>query len=88
MRIYKVGITGLLKVTGIRYFETNRGLGYQCTTNIKGIEICNDGTGGATYLKGALQNTYFLKEYTESKLEYLIDQYELQRESKPSLTLA
>ena len=27
----------LLKVTSVRYFETNKGIGYQCKTNIDGI---------------------------------------------------
>ena len=43
-----------MKVTSVRYFETNKGIGYQCKTNIKGIEICNDGNGGATYIDGNL----------------------------------
>ena len=33
-----------MEVTNVRYFETNRGLGYQCKTNIKGVEIWNDGS--------------------------------------------
>ena len=41
-----------MKVTSVRYFTTNRGVGYQCQTNIKGIEIWNDGMGGATYIDG------------------------------------
>jgi len=65
-----------MKVTNIRYFRTNKGVGYQCKTNIKGIEICNDGTGGATYIDGAFQNIKLLKEYTEWDLEDLIDNYE------------
>jgi hypothetical protein len=65
-----------MKVTKVRYFKTNKGVGYQCKTNIKDIEICNDGTGGATYVEGAFQNIKLLKEYTESELEDLIDEYE------------
>jgi|TARA_R100000482_G_scaffold35162_1_gene11628 hypothetical protein len=41
-----------VEVTGIRYFETRRGIGYQCKTNL-GFEIWNDGDGGATYIDGA-----------------------------------
>jgi len=41
-----------LIVTGVRYFETRRGIGYQCKTNL-GFEIWNDGDGGATYISGA-----------------------------------
>ena len=47
-----------------------------CTTNIKNIEIWNDGNGGGTYIDGALKDTKLLKEYTEDELERLIDQYE------------
>ena len=39
-----------LKVTGVRYFKTRRGIGYECKTNIKGLLIWNDGNGGGTYL--------------------------------------
>jgi hypothetical protein len=63
-----------MKVTSVRYFETNKGVGYQCKTNIKGIEICNDGNGGATYIDGNLNK--LIKNYTEWDLEDLIDQYE------------
>jgi hypothetical protein len=26
-----------MKVTSVRYFETNKGVGYQCKTNIKDV---------------------------------------------------
>ena len=65
-----------MRVTNIRYFETNRGLGYQCKTNIKGIEIWNDGNGGATYLDGAYKYTKNFEDLSESYLENLIDKYE------------
>ena len=65
-----------MKVTSVRYFETNRGLGYQCKTNIKGIEIWNDGNGGATYLDGAYKYTKKFEHLSESYLENLIDKYE------------
>ena len=63
-----------MKVTSVRYFETNRGVGYECQTNIKGIKIWNDGNGGATYVDGDLKK--LIKEYTEWDLEDLIDKYE------------
>lgn len=63
-----------MKVTSVRYFTTNRGVGYQCQTNIKGIEIWNDGMGGATYIDGNLNK--LIKKYTEWELEDLIDNYE------------
>ena len=63
-----------MKVTSVRYFETNKGIGYQCKTNIKDIEIWNDGNGGGTYIDGNLNKLF--KEYTEWDLEDLIDEYE------------
>jgi len=65
-----------MKVTSVRYFKTNKGVGYQCKTNIKGIEVLNDGNGGGTYVDGAFKNIKLLKDYTEWELEDLIDQYE------------
>jgi hypothetical protein len=38
-----------LKVTSVRYFETRRGLGYECKTNIPNVTIWNDGMAGGTY---------------------------------------
>ena len=67
----------LLKVKSIRYFETNKGLvGYQCKTDINGVEICNDGMGGATYLDGAFKYTKNFEHLSEWQLEELIDEYE------------
>ena len=43
-----------LKVTSVKYFETRRGVGYTCKTNVKGVEIYNDGQGGDTYLVAEL----------------------------------
>ncbi len=60
-----------LEVTSVRYFETRRDLGYQCTTNVNGVEIWNDGNGGATYITGGGYTLH------ESELEQLIDNYEL-----------
>ena len=34
-----------LEVKGVRYFETRRGLGYECKINFKGITIWNDVNG-------------------------------------------
>jgi len=67
----------LLKVKSIRYFETNKGLvGYQCKTDVDGVEICNDGMGGATYLDGAFKYTKNFEHLSEWQLEELIDEYE------------
>ena len=68
-----------LQVTNVRYFRTNRGLGYECKTNIEGVSIWNDGLGGGTYL-----HTYkdaFIK-FTEDQLEQLIDKYEFNKLDK------
>ena len=72
-----------LKVTGVRYFETRRGLGYQCKTNIKGLEIWNDGNGGGTYFSSEDYKVIngrdiarYEEKYSETDLEYLIDVFE------------
>ena len=69
-----------LKVTSIKYFNTRRGLSYECKTNFKGISIWNDGQGGETYLNFDLRDESFnskdYEEMTESQLEKLIDKYE------------
>lgn len=64
-----------LKVTSIRYFNTRRGIGYQCQTNKLEVEIWNDGDGGATFVP---INPHSLDYATlsESTLESLIDEYE------------
>jgi hypothetical protein len=59
-----------LEVTSVRYFETRRGLGYQCKTNVNSVEIWNDGNGGATYTTSGGHTLH------ESDLERLIDNYE------------
>jgi len=71
-----------LKVTNIRYYETRRGLGYECKTNIKGLFIWNDGNGGMTYLdcdfKYMNRKEVFKYEeiYSADDLEKIIDKYE------------
>tara|TARA_Y100000996_G_scaffold251658_1_gene197999 strand:+ start:173 stop:406 length:234 start_codon:yes stop_codon:yes gene_type:complete len=62
-----------LEVTGVRYFQTRRGLGYQCKTNNPKIVIWNDGDGSGTWIPSCP------KEYSHLKgmdLEKLIDKYE------------
>ena len=66
----------IMKVIKVRYFQTNKGVGYQCKTNIDGIEICNDGMGGATYLDGAFKYTKNFEHLSEWQLEELINEYE------------
>ena len=62
-----------LQVTGVRYFRTNRGLAYTCTTNIEGVTIENDGDGGGTYIEP------YSSEYSEYQLEELINDYEMSK---------
>ena len=70
-----------MKVTKIRYFKTNRGVGYEATTNYGAI--LNDGNGGCTYFEphrnkdGSIPVE--LRKYrtvSEWDLEKLIDRYE------------
>tara|TARA_R100000697_G_scaffold115834_1_gene135887 strand:+ start:242 stop:475 length:234 start_codon:yes stop_codon:yes gene_type:complete len=67
-----------LEVTSVRYFETRKGYGYECKTNIHDISIWNDGMGGGTYLafRGNKNGFPEFHEYTENDLEMLIDNYE------------
>lgn len=71
-----------LKVTGIRYFETRRGLGYECRTNVRGISIWNDGNGGMTFVDGNEHTHYhndvhlYNDKYTDQELEELINDFE------------
>lgn len=65
-----------LKVTSVRYFETRRGLGYECNTNQKNVFIWNDGNGGGTYIAPYHPYTKDYDEMTEEQIERLIDKYE------------
>lgn len=70
-----------LKVKSIRYFETNRGLGYEAKTQYG--SIWNDGNGGGTYFDPLCMPSGKVKkecsEYrniNEWDLEKVIDIYE------------
>ena len=63
-----------LKVTSIRYFETNRGVGYDAKT--KYGSILNDGNGGATYFYPKNSEGKKFRELSEWELESAIDTYE------------
>ena len=67
-----------LEVSSIRYFETNRGVGYQAKTNLKGVEILNDGQGGETYLETQTpkRENKELYELSEWDLENILNVYE------------
>ena len=65
-----------MKVKSVRYFETNRGLGYEAKTD-KG-SIWNDGSGGGTYFD-ADYPTYHNRDFdhlSENDLESMIDKFE------------
>ena len=63
-------------VKSVRYFETNRGLGYEAKTN-EG-SIWNDGNGGPTYFEPQYPkyNNKDFTDFSESDLESMIDTYE------------
>ena len=65
-----------LKVTDIKYNETRRGISYIAKTNVKGVEIVNDGMGGATFLEGSWKDIKPYNNLDESDLEELINVYE------------
>lgn len=66
-----------LKVTSVRYFETRRGIGYECNTNIPTVQIWNDGNGGGTFIAPCIAAREMnLYKISESELESLIDKYE------------
>ncbi len=65
-----------LKVTGVRYWETRNGVGYQATTNVDG-DIWNDGDGGGTYFIGKTREANAIgRAFDEFELDELIDVYE------------
>ena len=68
-----------MKVKSVRYFETNRGLGYEAKTD-KG-SIWNDGNGGCTYFEPNYPK-YKRSEFThltEDDLEGMIDIFEKEK---------
>ena len=72
-----------LEITSIRYFETARGLGYECQTNKMNVRIWNDGQGGETYMPPYFPFTKKYMNMNENELEALIDDFEgVKREKK------
>lgn len=74
-----------MRVLSVRYWETRRGVGYECKTDIKGVSIWNDGMGGDTYVapNGEDKSEATAKalkrlrvQYDEWQLEDLINQFE------------
>ncbi len=70
MKLYNMN----LKVTKVRYFETRRGLGYECETNVDGVEIWNDGDGSETRIEGKRRDEFDHVDWW--KLEELINEFE------------
>ena len=73
-----------LKVVGVRYYNTRRGDGYECKTNIDGVKIWNDGHGGGTFVEGykiAVRSGVKRERLDDEwHLESLIDDYEHEQE--------
>ena len=66
-----------LKVISVRYFETRRGLGYECKTNIPNVIIWNDGDYGCTYIEPCIEAKRLkLYQLSEHQLEDLINEFE------------
>jgi hypothetical protein len=65
-----------LKVTSVRYYDTRRGIGYECNTNLEGVTIWNDGMGGITFLEGSWPRIKSYQHLNDNDLEKLIDAYE------------
>ena len=66
-----------MKVKSIRYFETNRGLGYEAKTD-KGSKW-TDASGGSTYFQPNYNKGYKMSDFNhlnEDDLEKLIDVFE------------
>jgi len=78
------GILSDLEVTGIKYKETRRGISYIAQTNKQGVEIVNDGFGGATFVEGINAKNY--RDLTEHNLETLINDYERKNYDKGGTT--
>jgi hypothetical protein len=73
-----------IKVTGVRYFQTRRGTGYEASTSVPGVKIWNDGCGGCTYLDWDNVPDDTIRMLGEAELEKLIDDFE-ERYKKPSI---
>lgn len=65
-----------LKVTSVRYFETRRGLGYECQTNKDGVTIWNDGMGGISFIQGTWSKIKKYQHLRDLHLEEMIDEFE------------
>tara|TARA_Y100000401_G_scaffold106998_1_gene100978 strand:+ start:987 stop:1241 length:255 start_codon:yes stop_codon:yes gene_type:complete len=66
-----------LKVISIKYNKTRRGISYIAKTNVKGVEIINDGMGGETFLDGEWSKVKPYYNIDECELESLINDFEM-----------
>ncbi len=73
-----------LRVTGVRYFQTRRGYGYEVTTNVKNVVIWNDGDGGGTFIQSHKPYTTPYIDMKESELNSLINDYEASKKQPHS----
>ena len=74
-------------VKSVRYFETNRGLGYEAKTN-EG-SIWNDGMGGCTYFE-AKYPKFSNKDFahlSECDLESFIREFEADKKNYPNICI-
>ena len=74
-------------VKSVRYFETNRGLGYEAKTN-EG-SIWNDGMGGPTYFEAKypkFSNKDFA-HFSECDLESFIREFEADKKNYPNICI-
>ena len=74
-------------VKSVRYFETNRGLGYEAKTN-EG-SIWNDGMGGCTYFEAKypkFSNKDFA-HFSECDLESFIREFEADKKNYPNICI-
>ena len=65
-----------LKITEIRYFETRRGVGYECQTNEDGVTIWNDGMGCMTFIQGTWSKIKRHQYLRDIHLEEMINEFE------------
>ena len=65
-----------LKITAVRYFETRRGVGYECQTNEDGVTIWNDGMGGMTFIQGTWSKIKRHQYLRDIHLEEMINEFE------------
>jgi len=65
-----------LKIIDIRYFDTRRGIGYECQTNEDGVTIWNDGMSGVTFIEGTWSKIKKYQHLTELNLKDMMDEFE------------